>query len=220
MERELKIAIIGDFNYTYNSHHATNLSIDHAAAFLEVDCDFYWISVDEYLNNKQTKKDYYDAYWIAPGPIKNKESIDKAIEALLTSQKPVLITGEAFKNNIDVLSKKYQVDLLENGDFSETTNKTFEKVELTLETPQFRKLYEYKSKIELTDNHFSLYPAMLEKLSELVIDIEAINQHKSVEMFSVKEKKFFVATQCYPQVSSTRESSHPLIYTFLKAILI
>jgi len=36
MSEALKIAIIGDYNFTYNSHHATNLSLDHAAEFLEL----------------------------------------------------------------------------------------------------------------------------------------------------------------------------------------
>ena len=52
MSEALKIAIIGDYNFTYNSHHATNLSLDHAAEFLEIELNYYWIKVNEALQQK------------------------------------------------------------------------------------------------------------------------------------------------------------------------
>ncbi len=30
----LKIAIIGDFNFAFNTHHATNMALNHAENFL------------------------------------------------------------------------------------------------------------------------------------------------------------------------------------------
>jgi CTP synthase (UTP-ammonia lyase) len=47
MSHLLKIAIIGDYNFTLNSHHATNISIDHSANFLELEVNYYWIRVSE-----------------------------------------------------------------------------------------------------------------------------------------------------------------------------
>ena len=47
MSEVLKIAIIGDYNFTYNSHHATNLSLDHASDFLEIEVNYYWIKINE-----------------------------------------------------------------------------------------------------------------------------------------------------------------------------
>jgi hypothetical protein len=35
--QQLKIGIIGDFNFTFNTHHATNMALDHAGRFLEVE---------------------------------------------------------------------------------------------------------------------------------------------------------------------------------------
>ena len=46
MSESLKIAIIGDYNFTYNSHHATNLSLDHASDFLEIEITYYWIKIN------------------------------------------------------------------------------------------------------------------------------------------------------------------------------
>ena len=43
MSDALKIAIIGDYNFTFNAHHATNLSLDHSSEFLEFEINYYWI---------------------------------------------------------------------------------------------------------------------------------------------------------------------------------
>ena len=48
MGQSIKIAIVGDYNFTYNSHHATNLAIDHSAHFLEIEASYYWIKLNEF----------------------------------------------------------------------------------------------------------------------------------------------------------------------------
>ena len=70
MSDSLKIAIIGDYNFTYNSHHATNLSLDHSLDLLEVEINYYWIKVNEAVKNKPIYFDQFDGIWIAPGPFK------------------------------------------------------------------------------------------------------------------------------------------------------
>ena len=67
----VKIAIIGDYNFTFNAHHATNLALDHASNFLDVDVNYYWIRVSEVAQQKIAFFDQYDAFWIAPGPFLN-----------------------------------------------------------------------------------------------------------------------------------------------------
>ena len=46
MSISLKIAIIGDYNFTYNSHQATNLALDHSARFLDIEISYYWIKIN------------------------------------------------------------------------------------------------------------------------------------------------------------------------------
>mgnify|MGYP006151277237 CR=1 FL=1 len=71
MSEALKIAIIGDYNFTYNSHHATNLSLDHAAEFLELEINYYWIKITEAAQYKTQQFEQFDGIWIAPGPFNN-----------------------------------------------------------------------------------------------------------------------------------------------------
>jgi CTP synthase (UTP-ammonia lyase) len=52
-----------------------------------------------------------------------------------------------------------------------------------------------------------------------IIDVEAYNQFEEPEIISLKNHDFFVACANCPQISSTRELPHPLIYTFIKAAM-
>jgi CTP synthase (UTP-ammonia lyase) len=56
-------------------------------------------------------------------------------------------------------------------------------------------------------------------LTQEIIDIEAYNQFEEPEVISLKKHDFFVACNFCPQISSTREIPHPLIYTFIKAAI-
>jgi len=83
MSEALKIAIIGDYNFTYNSHHATNLSLDHAAEFLEIELNYYWIKVNEALQQKKPFFEQYDGIWVAPGPYLNPFFLSGIFKQLL-----------------------------------------------------------------------------------------------------------------------------------------
>src|SRR5574343_487786 len=71
MSHAIKIAIIGDYNFTYNSHQATNLAIDHSGRFLEIDINYYWIKITEAAQYKPQQFEQFDGIWIAPGPFNN-----------------------------------------------------------------------------------------------------------------------------------------------------
>jgi CTP synthase (UTP-ammonia lyase) len=71
----------------------------------------------------------------------------------------------------------------------------------------------------LTSSRYSLYPQLIQGLTNEIIDIEAYNQFEEPEVISLKNHNFFVACSYCPQISSTREIPHPLIYTFVKAAL-
>jgi len=215
----LKIAIIGDYNFTFNAHHATNLSLDHASIFLDVDINYYWIKVSDVAQEKASYFTKFDAFWIAPGPFQNGFFLNGIFKRLLELKKPVLATGESFKillefliayNNLNREAEKLISENLSSGPY-------FEEIQITPNSKVFSKLYENFTHTELTATRYSLYPKLLNDLSGDWIDIEARNQFDDPEVFSLKGYTFFVACAFYPQVSSTRDIPHPIIYTFLKS---
>ena len=48
---DIKIAVIGDYNFTYNSHQATNLALDHMNIFRHYGW-YYWIKTTEAVQHK------------------------------------------------------------------------------------------------------------------------------------------------------------------------
>jgi len=221
MSQSLKIAIIGDYNFTYNSHQATNLAIDHSARFLDIDINYYWIKIGEAINYKAQGFEQFDGILIGPGPHANIFFLNGIIRTLSALSIPVLLTGESMRSLIEVLINTYQLN--PNGEKLISENlvdgNTFERIQVVPASKAFIQLYENHSTLELTSSRYSLYPQLIRSMVDELVDVEAYNQFEEPEVLSLKNHDFFVACAYCPQVSSTREIPHPLIYTFIKAAL-
>lgn len=221
MGQSLKIAIVGDYNFTYNSHHATNLAIDHSAQFLDIDVNYYWVKLNEVVKFRPQQFDQFDGIWIAPGPIKNPFFLHGIIKEIVGKNIPVLITGEGYRTFIEVLVNMYQLNSKNEKLISDNLveGEQFDKLFITPHSKEFIRLYENYSNTELTSSRYSLYPQLIEALQYDIADIEAYNQFEDPEIISLKNHDFFVGCGFCPQISSTREIPHPIIYTFMKASL-
>ncbi len=221
MSLSLKIAIIGDYNFTYNSHQATNLALDHSARFLDVELSYYWIKINEAAQNKIQLFDQYDGIWIAPGPFKNSFFLNGILDTILQLDIPVFLTGESFRTLIEVLINRNQLNPNSEKLISDNLvdGQQFERLTVIPHSKELLKLYKNHNNIELTSSRYSMYPQLISQLENKFIDIEAYNQFEEPEVISLKSHSFFLACGCCPQISSTREIAHPLIYTFMKACL-
>ena len=219
--QSLKIGIIGDYNFTFNSHHATNLAIDHAANFLDIEISYYWIKLSEVLDFRAQQFNQYDGFWIAPGPIRNEFLLHGILREILSRPIPTLNTGEGYRTFVDALINTYQLNKGSEKLISDNLveGQQFEQIVITPHSKEFQVLYENHSKVELTSSRYSLYPKLIQSLQDDIIDIEAYNQFEDPEIISLKNHSFFVACSFCPQISSTREIPHPMIYTFMKACL-
>jgi CTP synthase (UTP-ammonia lyase) len=221
MSHALKIAIIGDYNFTYNAHQATNLAIDHSGRFLEIDINYYWIKTNEAAQFKLHYFEQFDGIWVAPGPYNNPFFLNGIIRSISTLSVPTLITGESLKNFLEVLINSYQLN--PNGEKLISDNLVegnhFEQIRVIPHSKEFIQLYENHSTLELTSSRYSLYPQLINALLDEFVDIEAYNQFEEPEVLSLKKHDFFVACNFCPQISSTRELPHPIIYTFIKAAM-
>jgi len=110
MGQTLKIAILGDYNFTYNSHQATNLALDHSGRFLELDINYYWIKITEAAQLKPQQFEEFDGIWIAPGPFQNIFFLNGILRAIQNLRIPVLLTGESMRSLIEVLINSYQLN--------------------------------------------------------------------------------------------------------------
>jgi CTP synthase (UTP-ammonia lyase) len=218
MSEVLKIAIIGDYNFTYNAHHATNLSLDHASDFLETEVNYYWIKINEAIQHKRVYFEQFDGIWIAPGPFLNHFFLNGVYKLVLESNVPVFLTGEGYKYFFEHLISTHQLNPYGEKLISDNLieGNQFERVTIYPKTKDVEKLYENCNHTELSSSRFSLYPQLTDQLNGYLIDIEATNQFDDPEIVTLKNHPFFMACSFCPQISSTRDLPHPLIYTFLK----
>lgn len=220
--QQVKIGIVGDFNFTYNTHHATNLALDHAGRFLEIDVSYYWLKVTEVLAMKPNQMASFDGFWLAPGPYLNLFYLHGVVDQLLKQAVPVFITGEGFKAFMDVLIQRNQLNAGGEKLISENLveGNHFERLEIIPHSAAMIHLYETRSREELTATRYSMYPQLIDALIQSELDIEAYNQFEEPEIVSLKRNDFFVACGFCPQISSTRDLPHPLVYTFIKACML
>ena len=216
---QLKIGIIGDFNFTYNTHHATNLALDHGSDFLEIELSYYWIRVNEFLAMKPNQFSNFDGLWLAPGPFLNIFYLAGVVDQLMQLDIPVFITGEGYKSFLDVIVQRNNLNAQGEKLISDNLveGNHFEQMYIDPQSPELKQLYSTRSTVELTSTRYSMYPQLINVLEDLGVDIEALNQFEEPEIISLKQKNFFVVCGFCPQISSTRELPHPLIYTFLKS---
>ncbi len=217
MSDSLKIAIIGDYNFTYNSHHATNLSINHSSEFLEIEVNYYWIKVTEAVHHKPLYFEQFDGIWIAPGPFNNIFFLNGIFKILIDKTIPVLITGEAYKIFIEFMIAINQLNTSSEKLISENlvAGSQFERVSIFPQSKMYQKMYEHFSTVELTSSRFSLYPKLIEQLQGEFIEIDAFNQFDDPEIINLINHTFFTACAFCPQISSTRDIPHPIILKFL-----
>ena len=113
-------------------------------------------------------------------------------------------------NNLSANGEKLISDNLVDGNH-------FERVYVVPHSSALIHLYETRNPEELTATRYSLYPQLIGSLTETDLDIEAYNQFEEPEIISLKNRRFFLACGFCPQISSTRELPHPLVYTFVKS---
>lgn len=219
---QLKIGIIGDFNFTYNTHHATNLALDHSSDFLEIELSYYWMRVNEFLSMKPNQFGNFDGLWLAPGPFLNIFYLSGVVDQLMQLDIPVFITGDGFRSFLDVIVQRNNLNAQGEKLISDNLveGNHFEQLYIDPQSSELKHLYSTRSTLELTATRYSMYPQLMDVLTSLGVDIEALNQFEEPEIISLNSKPFFVACGFCPQISSTRELPHPLIYTFLKSCLV
>jgi len=132
------------------------------------------------------------------------------------------ITGDCYKTLIDVLNARNNLKLKCEKLISDNLVEVqqFEEINIVPHSKELIQLYTNHNTHELTSSRYSLYPKVLTYLVDEFINIEAYNEFEEVEVVNLTKRNFYLACGFSPQISSTREIHHPLIYTFIKACML
>ena len=221
MEKALKIIVIGNYNFAYHSHNATNKSIQHVEKVLDRTINFYWLSEQEFC--EMDLSDFtqtYDGVFIAPGPFMKPFYFNSIIKTLMEFDVPVLGTGEVYKllikyyfesKGFDTKTEKIISDNLLNSN-------QFSQISLDKMSDECSKLYIHRGAIEYTSERYSILPQYSDILAE-DFEIGARNQYFDPEIIKLKSHNFFLFTMFCPQINSTEDIPHPIITYFIKNVI-
>jgi CTP synthase (UTP-ammonia lyase) len=219
MSETIRIAIIGDYNFAYHSHNATNQALQHAEQVLELNLNYYWLNEKECCEENIDFYNDYDGVVIAPGPYRQPFYFESIISRLLQKKVPVLGTGDCFKvlvetyfqqKGYDISRERIVSDNLVDGNYF--TGITLEKL-----TKDFTKIYANKGMTEYSSSRFSVLPQYSELLNES-FEIGARNQYFDPEILKSKTHPYFMITMFCPQITSTSDIPHPIFTNFLRNV--
>lgn len=219
MDETLRIAIIGDYNFAYNSHNATNQALQHAEEVLDQPINFYWLNEKECCEQIDTFYQNYDGIIIAPGPYRQPFYFNSIITNLLDKNVPVLGTGDCFKLLVEAYFAKRGFDTSREKIISDNLieGNQFTGINLDKFTDEFEKLYLNKGSVEYSSSRYSILPQYSDYLTE-DFEIGARNQYFDPEILKSKKHDFFLFTMFCPQILSTSDMPHPIFTYFVKSV--
>lgn len=219
MNGVLRIAIIGDYNFAYHSHNATNQALQHAEKVLDQPINSYWLNERECVEDLKNFHESYDGIIIAPGPYQHPFYFTSIIKLLLELDVPVLGTGECFKILIQTYFSGLGYDLNNERIISDNlvSGNQFTGITLDRFSSEFEKLYLNRGVAEYSSSRYSILPQYSELLTQN-FEIGARNQYFDPEILKLKEHNFFLFTMFCPQIISSADVPHPIFTYFIKSV--
>jgi len=228
-----KIAILGDFNPIYETHHRLNDSIRDVQNFLNKKIQFDWITTDTFNCKVVFEKHNYKGLWIAPGsPYRDMNNALGTIKYVRENKIPTLGNCGGFQHMLIEFAKN--ICGIENADHEETNPNSSEIIikrlacslkgeqETLTIIDESSSLYKTHGKKKLIGKYFCSYGVnedYLEVLKSNGINFTSISNDGNYRSFEIDNHPFFVGTLFQPALTSTKKNSSPMIIEFIKESL-
>lgn len=224
-----KIALLGDFNPAYSTHHALNDSIRQVTKLFADEIQFDWIGTDIF-NCKTAFTNLYKGLWIAPGsPYKDMQQVLDAIKYVRTNSIPTLGNCGGFQHMIIEFARN--VCGITLADHEETNpgspDLLIEKLSCSLVEQQEQLticdtnslLFNIIQQEQLTGKYFCSYglnKSYVDQLTSNGLKITALSSDDEVRAFEINNHPFFIGTLFQPALTSTADEPNPIITAFVK----
>ena len=241
MPEPIRIGILGDFNPDFRSHHATNESLEHAAAKLGFEVESVWLPTPSLLapDTPQTLETF-DGLWASPGsPYKSFDGMLKGIEFARVHDWPFLATCGGFQYTLiecarNVLGIKDATTAEEDPNAKNIViypvacavpNRSGDAPKLSGVVPRIQLrpgsyLAGYYGKEVVEEEYFCNFevnPDFEWTAMEAGFPVVARGDKEECRAIESPTHQFFVATLFQPQLSSKPKKPHPLVLAFVQA---
>ena len=223
-----RLAILGDYTPTFETHVATNLAIAHSPQ-LAAEIEAHWVSTQD-INPSLFET--YSGIWVAPGsPYKNMDQVLWAICHARKHKVPCLGTCGGFQHMIleyarNVLDFK-EAQSQENDPYA--SHLFISQLDCSLAGREMKlnftkgshiaAIYGSLSAVERYYCNFGVNPKYVPYLKSQSLKITGSDSEGEVRVIELTEHPFFLGTLFVPQASSTPETPHPIVTAFLKAVI-
>jgi CTP synthase (UTP-ammonia lyase) len=237
----VRIGILGDFNPDFRSHHATNDSLQHASATLNLSVESQWIPTPSLLEPQAQKLlESFDGLWASPGsPYNSFDGMLKGIEFARKRDWPFLGTCGGFQYAFIELARNVlgiaDADSAENNSGSKNIiiypvacavpDRGADAPRLSGVVPEIRLrpgsylqfFYAQDTVAEEFFCNFEINPEFEWATIEAGFPVVARGPDGEIRAIESPAHKFYVATLFQPQLSSQAGKPHPLILAFVQA---
>jgi len=228
----MKLAIIGDFNPSSQTHIATNSAIEHSKKALGTDIAAEWVATDSILADLSAITDKYHGFWIAPGsPYRSMTGALEVIKYARLNNIPTLGTCGGFQHMVIEFARNVLgVTEAEHAEYDPYASKL-------VVTPLSCSLAGKKLEISITDQqsltykifgtdkieeqyycNFGLNPDYEAEIDRQGFKVVGSDADKEARILELQGHKFFIATLFVPQAGSTLEKPNPLVNAFISAM--
>jgi CTP synthase (UTP-ammonia lyase) len=223
------IAILGEYQPTFETHLATNLAIADSSSQLTIEVERNWISTEEI---DPSLFDIYSGIWIASGsPYKNINKMLWAIAYARENNVPCLGTCGGFQHMI----LEYARNVIGFKDAQSQENDPYgsqlfisrlacslagREMKLTFtEGSQIASIYDSVTDVEQYYCNFGVNPKYIPYLKSRSLKVTGADNEGEVRVIELPNHPFFLGTLFVPQARSTPETPHPIVTAFLKAVI-
>lgn len=223
-----KIAIIAEYNPSFEPHIATERALNHSAKKLNIPIDYDWISTE---NLDEGIFEIYHGIWVGPGsPYKNMAKTISVIKYARENNIPLLGTCGGFQHVIlEIAQNILGFKDAEHAEYDPYGSKLFiSELSCSLAGRQMKlslikdsKVADLYGEIEVNEKYycnFGVNPEYIIELKKAPIEITGSDSEGEIRIVEIPTNKFFIATLFVPQARSTAKKPHPLINGFLKAL--
>ena len=224
-----KIAVLGDFNPAYSTHHAFNKSIKQCNNLLKTDVQCDWIGT-AIFNPDVVFNNMYSGLWVASGsPYQNAENVIAGIHHARINNIPTFGNCGGFQHMIIEFARN--VCGIINADHEETNPNAEDLVisklscslveaeeELTI-TDKDSRLFNIIKETHFKGRYFCSYgvnPKYKDVLASYGCKWTALSSDGAVRAFELKQHPFFLGSLFQPALTSTKETPNPILIEFFK----
>ena len=223
----MKIALIGEFDESFEPHVQTNVALMHSADSLRLDVEPGWVSTSA---KELLHVDSYDALWFAPGsPYKNFARTLEALQKAREDNIPTFGTCGGFQHMvIEYARNALGISDAQHAEYDPYASQLIvsrlacslagREMQVDLR-PDSRTAKAYGSSIanERYYCDFGINPEFVPKFAEADFMIAGTDVNGEPRVMEIPMHSFYIGTLFVPQARSTPSTPHPLISAFLTA---